>query len=257
MSVTVQTVITNKSRGTRSLLVARGKSYSMRAGETKVLDYDIWSFLTPTMKRKLERDVAQGLLSVTTRVYTDGSNFSVDPDGSYQISNGGLPEAKASVKEKVKLPNPKFADENKTKIVSKDGITIADRSSGAMQSKLGAKEVKEDTEAKTPETPKTGFTKIEQEASNVFQSNRTNVDTSSATSMFKNQDKENLKAAEAQQEAPEMTFDAYIDELFKAKDFNKIYAVLVAEYPKSNFSKSTIRKCSSYADLKEKYSVLA
>lgn len=92
-----------------------------------------------------------------------------------------------------------------------------------MQSKLGAKEVKEDNSAKTPEAPKTGFTKIEQEASNVFQSNRTNVDTSSATSMFKNQDKESLKTAEEQQEAPEMTFDAYIDELFKAKDFTKIY----------------------------------
>lgn len=265
MSVTIQTVITNKSRGVRSLIVSRSKTYSLRAGETVVLDYDIWSYLTPTVKRKLELDVQMGRLEITTRLFTDNANISVDPDGTYKIANGGLELAKP--KEQVKenkLPTAK-ADKATTsgKLFDNSGTVMADQSSSVMQKALGAKRVEAGNTDQTDQTEqpvqdKTGFTKTDMSSSGLMHT-MNNLEPAHSSSVFKvaatdtaKEDEEAKTETEKELSRPE-----YIDELYAAKDYTAIAGALTEWYPGTTFTKASIKKCNSYAELKEKYPVLA
>lgn len=261
MSVTIQTVITNKSRGVRSLIVSRSKTYSLRAGETVVLDYDIWSYLTPTVKRKLEHDVQMGRLEITTRLFTDNANISVDPDGTYRIANGGLEVAKP--KEQVKenkLPTAK-ADKATTsgKLFDNSGTVMADQSSSVMQKALGAKRVETGNTDQTeqPEQDKTGFTKTDMSSSGLMHTTN-NLEPAHSSSVFKATPAETPKAEEEVKAEPEkeLSRPEYIDELYAAKDYTAIAGALTEWYPGTTFTKASIKKCSSYAELKEKYPVL-
>ena len=261
MSVTIQTVITNKSRGVRSLIVSRSKTYSLRAGETVVLDYDIWSYLTPTVKRKLEHDVQMGRLEITTRLFTDNANISVDPDGTYRIANGGLEVAKP--KEQVKenkLPTAK-ADKAATsgKLFDNSGTVMADQSSSVMQKALGAKRVETGNTDQTeqPEQDKTGFTKTDMSSTGLMHTTN-NLEPAQSSSVFKAAPTDTNKAeeeAKAETEK-ELSRPEYIDELYAAKDYTAIAGALTEWYPGTTFTKASIKKCSSYAELKEKYPVL-
>ena len=261
MSVTIQTVITNKSRGVRSLIVSRSKTYSLRAGETVVLDYDIWSYLTPTVKRKLEHDVQMGRLEITTRLFTDNANISVDPDGTYRIANGGLEVAKP--KEQVKenkLPTAK-ADKAATsgKLFDNSGTVMADQSSSVMQKALGAKRVETGNTDQTeqPEQDKTGFTKTDMSSSGLMHTTN-NLEPAHSSSVFKATPTDTSKAeGEAKAEpGTELSRPEYIDELYAAKDYTAIAGALTEWYPGTTFTKASIKKCTSYAELKEKYPVL-
>lgn len=262
MSVTIQTVITNKSRGVRSLIVSRSKTYSLRAGETVVLDYDIWSYLTPTVKRKLEHDVQMGRLEITTRLFTDNANISVDPDGTYRIANGGLEVAKP--KEQVKenkLPTAK-ADKAATsgKLFDNSGTVMADQSSSVMQKALGAKRVETGNTDQTeqPEQDKTGFTKTDMSSTGLMHTTN-NLEPAQSSSVFKATPTDTPKAEEEAKAEPEkeLSRPEYIDELYAAKDYTAIAGALTEWYPGTTFTKASIKKCSSYAELKEKYPVLA
>lgn len=261
MSVTIQTVITNKSRGVRSLIVSRSKTYSLRAGETVVLDYDIWSYLTPTVKRKLEHDVQMGRLEITTRLFTDNANISVDPDGTYRIANGGLEVAKP--KEQVKenkLPTAK-ADKAATsgKLFDNSGTVMADQSSSVMQKALGAKRVETGNTDQTeqPEQDKTGFTKTDMSSSGLMHTTN-NLEPAHSSSVFKATPTDTSKAEEEAKAEPgkELSRPEYIDELYAAKDYTAIAGALTEWYPGTTFTKASIKKCTSYAELKEKYPVL-
>ena len=261
MSVTIQTVITNKSRGVRSLIVSRSKTYSLRAGETVVLDYDIWSYLTPTVKRKLEHDVQMGRLEITTRLFTDNANISVDPDGTYRIANGGLEvtKPKEQVKEN-KLPTAK-ADKAATsgKLFDNSGTVMADQSSSVMQKALGAKRVETGNTDQTeqPEQDKTGFTKTDMSSTGLMHTTN-NLEPAHSSSVFKATSTDTAKAEkEAETETgKELSRPEYIDELYAAKDYSAIAGALTEWYPGTTFTKASIKKCSSYAELKEKYPVL-
>jgi hypothetical protein len=262
MSVTIQTVITNKSRGVRSLIVSRSKTYSLRAGETVVLDYDIWSYLTPTVKRKLEHDVQMGRLEITTRLFTDNANISVDPDGTYRIANGGLEVAKP--KEQVKenkLPTAK-ADKAATsgKLFDNSGTVMADQSSSVMQKALGAKRVETGNTDQTeqPEQDKTGFTKTDMSSTGLMHTTN-NLEPAQSSSVFKATPTDTPKAEEEAKAEPEkeLSRPEYIDELYAAKDYSAIAGALTEWYPGTTFTKASIKKCNSYAELKEKYPVLA
>lgn len=262
MSVTIQTVITNKSRGVRSLIISRSKTYSLRAGETVVLDYDIWSYLTPTVKRKLEHDVQMGRLEITTRLFTDNANISVDPDGTYRIANGGLEVAKP--KEQVKenkLPTAK-ADKAATsgKLFDNSGTVMADQSSSVMQKALGAKRVETGNTDQTeqPEQAKTGFTKTDMSSTGLMHTTN-NLEPAQSSSVFKATPTDTPKAEEEAKAEPEkeLSRPEYIDELYAAKDYTAIAGALTEWYPGTTFTKASIKKCSSYAELKEKYPVLA
>ncbi len=262
MSVTIQTVITNKSRGVRSLIVSRSKTYSLRAGETVVLDYDIWSYLTPTVKRKLEHDVQMGRLEITTRLFTDNANISVAPDGTYRIANGGLELAKP--KEQVKenkLPAAK-ADKAATsgKLFDNSGTVMADQSSSVMQKALGAKRVETGNTDQTeqPEQDKTGFTKTDMSSTGLMHTTN-NLEPAQSSSVFKATPTDTPKAEEEAKAEPEkeLSRPEYIDELYAAKDYSAIAGALTEWYPGTTFTKASIKKCNSYAELKEKYPVLA
>lgn len=262
MSVTIQTVITNKSRGVRSLIISKLKTYSLRAGETVVLDYDIWSYLTPTVKRKLEHDVQMGRLEITTRLFTDNANISVDPDGTYRIANGGLEVAKP--KEQVKenkLPTAK-ADKVATsgKLFDNSGTVMADQSSSVMQKALGAKRVETGNTDQTeqPEQDKTGFTKTDMSSTGLMHTTN-NLEPAQSSSVFKATPTDTNKAEEEAKAEPEkeLSRPEYIDELYAAKDYTAIAGALTEWYPGTTFTKASIKKCSSYAELKEKYPVLA
>lgn len=261
MSVTIQTVITNKSRGVRSLIVSRSKTYSLRAGETVVLDYDIWSYLTPTVKRKLELDVQMGRLEITTRLFTDNANISVDPDGTYKIANGGLETAKP--KEQVKenkLPAAK-ADKDTTngKLFDNSGTVMADKSSSVMQKAIGAKRVEAGNTDQTeqPVQDKTGFTKTDMSSSGLMHT-MNNLEPAHSSSVFKATSTDTNKAEEEAKAEPEkeLSRPEYIDELYAAKDYTAIAGALTEWYPGTTFTKASIKKCNSYAELKEKYPVL-
>lgn len=262
MSVTIQTVITNKSRGVRSLIVSRSKTYSLRAGETVVLDYDIWSYLTPTVKRKLELDVKMGRLEITTRLFTDNANISVDPDGTYKIASGGLEtfSPKDQVKEN-KLPAAK-ADKATTsgKLFDNRGTVMADKSSSVMQEAIGAKRVEAGNtdQAAQPVQDKTGFTKTDMSSSGLMHT-MNNLEPAHSSSVFKATPIDTSKAEEeAKTEAgKELSRPEYIDELYAAKDYSAIAGALTEWYPGTTFTKASIKKCSGYAELKEKYPVLA
>lgn len=261
MSVTIQTVITNKSRGVRSLIVSRSKTYSLRAGETVVLDYDIWSYLTPTVKRKLEHDVQMGRLEITTRLFTDNANISVDPDGTYRIANGGLEvtKPKEQVKEN-KLPTAK-ADKAATsgKLFDNSGTVMADQSSSVMQKALGAKRVETGNTDQTeqPDQDKTGFTKTDMSSTGLMHTTN-NLEPAQSSSVFKATPTDTSKAEEEAKAEPEkeLSRPEYIDELYAAKDYTAIAGALTEWYPGTTFTKASIKKCSSYAELKEKYPVL-
>lgn len=262
MSVTIQTVITNKSRGVRSLIISRSKTYSLRAGETAVLDYDIWSYLTPTAKRKLELDVQMGRLEITTRLFTDNANISVDPDGTYKIANGGLEtvKPKEQVKEN-KLPTAK-ADKAATngKLFDNSGTVMADKSSSVMQEAIGAKRVEtgKTDQTEQPVQDKTGFTKTDMSSSGLMHT-MNNLEPAHSSSVFKATPTDTAKAEkEAETETgKELSRPEYIDELYAAKDYTAIAGALTEWYPGTTFTKASIKKCSSYAELKEKYPVLA
>ena len=262
MSVTIQTVITNKSRGVRSLIISRSKTYSLRAGETGVLDYDIWSYLTPTVKRKLELDVQMGRLEITTRLFTDNANISVDLDGTYKIANGGLETAKP--KEQVKenkLPAAK-ADKATTngKLFDNSGTVMADKSSSVMQKAIGAKRVEAGNTDQTeqPVQDKTGFTKTDMSSSGLMHT-MNNLEPAHSSSVFKATSTDTTKAEEeAKTETEkELSRPEYIDELYAAKDYTAIAGALTEWYPGTTFTKASIKKCNNYAELKEKYPVLA
>jgi hypothetical protein len=261
MSVTIQTVITNKSRGVRSLIISRSKTYSLRAGETVVLDYDIWSYLTPTVKRKLEHDVQMGRLEITTRLFTDNANISVDPDGTYRIANGGLEVAKP--KEQVKenkLPTAKADKATASgKLFDNSGTVMADQSSSVMQKALGAKRVDTGNTDQTeqPEQDKTGFTKTDMSSSGLMHTTN-NLEPAHSSSVFKATPADTPKAEEEVKAEPEkeLSRSEYIDELYAAKDYTAIAGALTEWYPGTTFTKASIKKCNSYAELKEKYPVL-
>lgn len=262
MSVTIQTVITNKSRGVRSLIISRSKTYSLRAGETVVLDYDIWSYLTPTVKRKLEHDVQMGRLEITTRLFTDNANISVDPDGTYRIANGGLEVAnpKEQVKEN-KLPTAKADKATASgKLFDNSGTVMADQSSSVMQKALGAKRVETGNTDQTeqPAQDKTGFTKTDMSSSGLMHTTN-NLEPAHSSSVFKATSTDTTKAEEeAKTETEkELSRPEYIDELYAAKDYTAIAGALTEWYPGTTFTKASIKKCNNYAELKEKYPVLA
>lgn len=266
MSVTIQTVITNKSRGVRSLIISRSKTYSLRAGETVVLDYDIWSYLTPTAKRKLESDVNMGRLDITTRLYTDNTNISVDTSGTYMISNGGLEDSKP--KEQVKTAKLPAASSNKEetkgKLFTSDGTVIADKSASVMQNSLGAKKTEaggagQSEQKATPDA--TGFTKTDMSTAGLMHTTN-NLEVANTSSVFgaketaSTQDTVVEEQKEVTSEDSTISQEEYINELYAAKDYSAIAGALTEWYPGTTFTKASIKKCNSYAELKEKYTVL-
>lgn len=261
MAVTVQTVIKNNGRGSRSIIVAKGKMCSLRAGETKVLDYDIWSYLSTPMKRKIEQDMDRGIISINTRVVTDKSNLTVNADGSFLVQNGGLEELKASdnvVTEKSKL---KVDTKPKTTFDIEKG-TLANKSVNIMESRLGAKATAVgETIEDAPKMNKQGFTTDKVEASSVFKKNTDTTPANVSNLMPKavpEPAKAETKEPEAKEETTEdtMSKQQYIDELYAVKDYVAIAGALNEWFPGYSFTKTNIKKCNSYAELKEKYSML-
>lgn len=272
MSVKIQTVIKNNGRGSRSIVIARGKICNLRAGETKVLDYDIWSYLSKVAKRKLEQDANRGVLTIATRVYTETNNLTVSPDGSFLVQNGGTADMEASdnvVKEKPKLPNPK----QNVDIDSKSTTKIANKSESIMTGKLGfTTEPLGETKTEPVKMPKQGFAAETVATSGLFKREATDAAPAKTVNVMKQEPKveqEQKKAEENPEEqmaetepesqdiaADAMTREEYINELYAAKDYAAIAGALSDWHPKFNFSKASIKKCSSYAELKEKYPVL-
>lgn len=86
-----------------------------------------------------------------------------------------------------------------------------------------------------------------------------NLEPAHSSSVFKATSTDTTKAEEeAKTETEkELSRPEYIDELYAAKDYTAIAGALTEWYPGTTFTKASIKKCSNYAELKEKYPVLA
>lgn len=240
MSVAVKTTVTNKGTQPYHLLGLRGKSYSIRGGETVTFDYDIWSYLSRYSKKALEKDITKGIIVAKTVVFAGQNNITVSNDGSFTMAPGGLePEA---VVVKPKLPTPKFT----SKVLEETGMKVTEQSKDKVTSLLGAEVVEKESKELKDNTA--GLTKISE---SVFkQSANSAVQSTTSSSLFNNDNSKSNSTS-----IPAKDIDKQIDKLFADRDYDMIYALLCDNYPEHKVTKLGIKKCASFKELKEKFSL--
>lgn len=292
MSTTVKTVIKNNGRGNQHLVFAKGKDCKIRSGETVVLDYDVWSFVTKSIRNRLEYDMKRGILDITTKVLTGNTSVTMDGNGSVSMKEGIDEEFKETVKEKLPPVDSKSplkevknetlestvatksketmeksmgatativgVEEDKTEVIGDEGINAHTNNIMGASKKETAKVENVYTAAPVTETKETSETTVE-EVKTVEAKEEAKTETSEKDKeepATEDKDKEET-ASEEQKETSTVVEDAelanYIDNLYAVKDYKTILTQLEQRFPEIEFAKATIRKCVSFEDLKSKY----
>lgn len=273
MPIEIKTTVTNTGKTAYSLPVARGKLISMRPGETRTFDYDIFSTVDRLSKKHLERDMRKGKIVVKTSVLTNQATITVETDGSYAVKSGdGIKAAEAAAKQaKQEAPAKlKATDEVKhteglieatkttevnTDLAGKLGVTPVDitKDEDAVATELekqGFTATKIDTTGSVFDKPKTeGIVEV-QKTAGLWQNNVGSTEAAKAEAPAEN------TPVEEKEEAPaEISPEDYIESLFTTKEYDILYAYLQKQYPTVKFNKAAVKKCKSFAELKEKYSL--
>lgn len=186
MSVIVHTKITNKSRNPYSVLVSRDRSYRLRGGETVILDYDLWSYLSKFSKKNIERDVSKGVLEITTKVYSDKVSMDIDKEGNVLLSKDNPEDTKKDNLLIAKPTLPPTQSTSKIGTITDKGIITAKRAD-ALKDNFGATVVdyNADEEPETVVPDRNGMMKSAPPATGLFTNNKQNKQAVNTDSVFK------------------------------------------------------------------------